>query len=171
MQSQINLNTNWLLIKLSLILSFFPLLCFGNAGSSMMYFGLLHCAILNIFIGIAESIVLKKFKLSNHTWLIIIANYISAFIGLYFIAPYFSTITGNEGFWWGGKNDNLGYGLKGFFVGMAASFIATLIIEYPIFYLALKDRSKKNRLLGPFFIANFITNVIMTLVYYWIIVG
>jgi hypothetical protein len=157
---------------LTLLLAFLPLLCFANAGSPMMYFGLLHCVILNAVIGVVESLILKRFQFQNRMWLIIVANYISACIGLYFIAPYFSTLTGNNIFWWGGKTEpNHPYHLTGFFVGMLTSFAATLIIEYPFFSLALKDKSQRSKLLTPFLIANAVTNILMTLVYLWIILS
>jgi|GEM_PF-5402240 len=81
---------------LTLALAFVPLFCFANAGSPMMYFGILHCAILNAVIGVAESLILRRFQLPNRMWLVIVANYVSACIGLYFIAPYFSTLAGND---------------------------------------------------------------------------
>jgi len=145
-----------------------PTLVFANAGSPMMWFGFLHTLVLNAFIGLIESLILKKFKLPNRMWLIIIANYVSMVIGLYFIAPHFSTITGNADFW-GGKTSFGNYELTGFLIGMVCSFIVTLIIELPFFYLAIKDKLKRSQIIIPFLVANTITNIVMLLAYYWIV--
>ena len=142
-------------------------MAFANAGSPMMWFGILHSLILNALIGWTESAILAKFKIPNRTWLIIIGNYVSMFVGLYFIAPHFSDTFGNRDFW-GGQTNYGNYQLQGFIAGMTASFIATLIIEFPFFYLAQKDRKQNNLLLKPYIIANATTNAIMFLIYFWI---
>ncbi len=88
-------------LKTTLILTLIPTLVFANAGSPMMWFGLLHSLILNSVIGIYESRYLEKIEISNRMWLIIVGNYFSMFIGLYYIAPYFSKVSGNIDFWGG----------------------------------------------------------------------
>ncbi|SDK63852.1 hypothetical protein SAMN04487935_3832 [Flavobacterium noncentrifugens] len=101
-------------------------------------------------------------------WLIILANYVSMIIGLFYIAPHFSSIIGNLDFW--GGNTNYGeYRLKGFLMGMFTSYLATLVIELPFFYFAVKEKLNRKKILFPFFIANSITNFIMTLIYFWIV--
>ena len=144
-----------------------PTLVFANAGSPMMWFGILHTLVLNAFIGWTESVIIGRFKISNRTWLIIIGNYASMIVGLYYIAPYFSTITGNLDFW-GGQTNYGEYGLYGFLVGMVASFFATLIIELPFFYLAVKNKLQRRKIFIPFIVANTLTNIIMTIIYFWI---
>ncbi len=151
---------------LSLLL--LPTLAFANAGSPMMWFGILHLFILNAFIGLTESVIIEKFKIPNRTWLIIVANYISMFIGLYFIAPHFSTTTGNPDFW-GGQTSFGYYKLQGFIVGMVTSFFATLIIELPFFYFAVKDKLQRKQIFIPFLVANTLTNIIMIIIYFWIV--
>jgi len=153
---------------LTFLLTAFPTIIFANAGSPMMWFGMLHSLILNAFIGLTESAIIDKFKIPNRIWLIIIANYASMFIGLNYIAPHFSTISGNHDFW-GGETNYGDYELKGFFSGMIASYFATLIIELPFFYFAVKDKSQRRQILFPFFIANTTTNIVMTLIYYLIV--
>lgn len=155
---------------LLLLLTLLPTFVFADAGSPMMWFGMLHSLILNAIIGWTESIILNKFKISNRTWLIIVANYVSMLVGLNYIAPHFATISGNHDFW-GGQTNYGDYQLRGFFAGMIYSYFVTLIIEFPFFYLALKDKSQWKKLPLPFFIANTVTCSIMTLVYYWIVKG
>jgi hypothetical protein len=147
-----------------------PTIAFANAGSPMMWFGMFHSLLLNAFIGAVESEIVSKFKIPNRLWLIIVGNYISMLIGLNYIAPHFSTISGNNDFW-GGQTNYGSYELKGFFVGMASSFCATLIIEFPFFYFAIKDKFHRKKIFLPFFVANLITNVVMTVIYYWIVKG
>src|SRR5438093_5795643 len=116
----------------------------------MMWFGMFHSHILNTIIGSAESEIVSRFKIPNRMWLIILANYISMFIGLYYIAPHFSTISGNYDFW-GGDTNYGDYKLKGFFAGMIAAYFATLVIELPFFYFAFKEKSQRKAIFFPFF--------------------
>jgi len=103
-------------------------------------------------------------------WLIIIGNYISMFIGLYYIAPYFSTITGNVDFW--GGNTRYGkYELNGFLFGMLASFIATLILELPFYLLSVKEKEKRKKGIWFYIEANTITNVVLFFIYFIMVVG
>lgn len=146
-----------------------PNLVLANAGSPMMWFGFLHLVWINAVIGIYESKILtSKFDIQNKKWLIILANYISMFIGLYYIAPHFSGLTGNTDFW-GGKTRLGEYKLGGFLIGMTISFIATLIIEFPFYLLSLKQKIKDWSIIKPFLYANFITNIIMFIIYFIII--
>lgn len=154
-------------ISLAFTLALLPVLAFANAGSPMMWFGLLHLFILNALIGWAESAIVCKFGIRNRTWLIIIANYISMFVGLYYIAPYFSEMGGNHDFW-GGITRYGSYKLIGFTIGMLVSFLATLVIELPLFVLAIKNKEQRKQIVKPFLIANLCTNVAMTLIYFLI---
>ncbi|MCU0352031.1 MAG: hypothetical protein MUF43_14575 [Flavobacterium sp.] len=162
-------NRNRIIIFL-FFLTALPIIAFANAGSPMMWFGMLHSLLLNAFIGVTESEIVKKFKIPNRTWLIVIANYVSMIVGLNYIAPHFSTISGNNDFW-GGQTNYGSYELRGFFAGMFSSFFATLLIELPFFYFAVKDKSQRRKFFLPFFVANLITNIAMTLIYYWIVKG
>jgi hypothetical protein len=157
-------------LKATLILTLIPTLVFANAGSPMMWFGLLHSLILNSLIGIYESRYLEKKEISNRMWLIIIGNYFSMFIGLYYIAPYFSTITGNVDFW-GGNTSYGEYELNGFIFGMLASFIATLILELPFYLFSVKEKEKRKKGIWTYIEANTITNVVLFLIYFIIVVG
>jgi len=153
------------ILGLTLSLLLIPSVVFANAGSPMMWFGLLHIFILNAFIGIIESVIIDKFGLKNKAWKIVLANYISMFIGLYFIAPYFSTAFGNSDFW-GGQTSHGHYNLNGFIAGMVMSYFATLLIEYPFSFWALKDKDNTKKFNVAFLTANTITNVVMFLIYF-----
>jgi len=166
----VNKGSNTKVIFFFLILLVFPTIAFANAGSPMMWFGIFHSLVLNGVIGVTESEIVSRFKIPNRMWLIILANYVSMIVGLNYIAPKFSAVAHNIDFW--GGNTNYGdYRLKGFFIGMAASFVATLIIEFPFFYLAVMDKAKRKDIILPFVIANAITNIIMTFIYYLIVRG
>jgi len=152
-----------------LILLLFPNFILANAGSPMMWFGFIHLVWINALIGIYESKILtSKFNISNRKWLIIFANYISMFIGLYFIAPHFSELSGNTDFW-GGKTRLGEYELGGFLIGMGISFIATLIIEFPFYFLAIKQKTKDWSIIKPFIFTNLTTNLIMFIIYFIIV--
>jgi hypothetical protein len=107
-------------------------------------------------------------QIAHRTWVIILANYVSMMIGLEYIAPYFSTISGNRDFW-GGQTNYGDYHLVGFVAGMATAFIATLIIEFPFFYFSLKDKSDRGQMIYPYLTANFATNSAMFVIYLLIV--
>lgn len=153
---------------LTFLLIIAPTTVFANAGSPMMWFSFLHLLILNAVIGLVESLIFSRHKIEHRTWMIILANYVSMFVGLEFIAPYFSTIAGNHDFW-GGQTNYGDYKLNGFLAGMGTAFIATLIIEFPFFYFATKDKSKRSEIINPYLIANFSTNLVMFIIYYMIV--
>lgn len=150
------------------LLILLPTMVFANAGSPMMWFSFLHLLILNAVIGLVESLIFSRHKIEHRTWMIILANYVSMFVGLEFIAPYFSTLAGNHDFW-GGQTNYGAYKLNGFLAGMGTAFIATLIIEFPFFYFATKDKSKRREIINPYLIANFSTNLVMFIIYYMIV--
>ncbi|KFC21218.1 hypothetical protein IO89_13520 [Epilithonimonas lactis] len=85
-----------------------------------------------------------------------------------YIAPHFSELSGNTDFW-GGKTRLGEYELKGFVVGMFVSFLATLIIEFPFYLLALKQKMRGWNLLRPFIFVNLTTNLIMFIIYFLIV--
>lgn len=157
-------------ILATFLLLLLPTLAVANAGSPMMWFGMFHLLILNAFIGWTESGLIEKLKIPNRTWLIIIGNYVSMFIGLYYIAPHFSTITGNQDFW-GGQTNYGDYKLQGFIWGMVSSFFATLIIELPFFYFAVKNKLQRRQIFIPFLVANTFTNIIMLMIYFLFVIG
>ncbi len=137
---------------------------YANAGSPMMWLGMFHLVFINLIIGIAESEILNVYGIKNRKWLVIIANYVSMFIGLYFIAPHFSEMAGNKDFW--GGNTRLGeYEMTGFYWGMISSFVATILIEFPFAFLAVKKKVKNSKLIKIFLIANLATNICMFLIY------
>lgn len=143
-------------------------MAFANAGSPMIWVGIFHSFFLNAIIGLIESGIIAKFKIQNRTWLIIVANYVSMLIGLNFIAPIFSKLSGNGDFW--GSQTNYGnYELQGFFAGMFFSYLVTLVIEFPFFHYSLKNKTQSTQLFIPFLVANTITNLVMTILYFLII--
>ncbi|WP_234859283.1 hypothetical protein [Aquimarina aquimarini] len=160
------LNSNKL--KIIIFLGLIPSLAIANAGSPMMWFGILHSLVLNLLIGIYESEYLEKKEIPNRMWIIVGGNYFSMIVGLYFIAPYFSSITGNIDFW--GGNTRFGdYELTGFVFGMLASFISTLILEFPFYFLSVKDKTKRKKGIGKYILTNTISNAIIFLIYLIII--
>lgn len=158
-------NQNYLLLIILLI----PNFLLANAGSPMIWFSFLHLIWINFIIGTFESkLLVEKFNLQNRKWLIIAANYVSMFVGYYFIAPHFSLVNGYPDFW--GMKSRVGeYELGGFFIGFLYSFGATLVIEFPFYWLSLKTKQKGWKLLSPFFLVNLFTNIIMLAIYFAIV--
>lgn len=152
-----------------LLLLLFPNFLLANAGSPMIWFSFLNLIWINFIIGTFESkFLLEKFNIPNRKWLIVAANYTSMFLGYYFIAPHFSFENGYPDFW--GMKSRVGeYELGGFFIGFLCSFVATLIIEFPFYWLSLKTKQQGWRLLKPFFLVNLLTNCIMLLIYFAIV--
>ena len=89
------------------------------------------------------------------------------FVGFYFIAPHFSSISGNHDFW-GGKTRLGEYHVKGFVVGLISAYFTTLIIELPFVYYAVRKTVQRRQILIPFIVANTATNIAMIVIYYLI---
>lgn len=84
-------------------------------------------------------------------------------VGYYFIIPGLVQTRYGRDLWSGNSGDLL--------FGLVVSFFATLVIEYPFFVASLKDKKQKKDLFKPFFIANLVTNVAMTCIYFLFIKG
>ncbi|MBO6535732.1 MAG: hypothetical protein JJ966_05875 [Balneolaceae bacterium] len=148
-----------------LILFFLVTPVYGNAGSPMMWFGILHLFLINLLIGLGETKILNYiYKVDIKSIPIIFGNYVSMFFGLWFIAPHFSKFGNNYDFW--GGQTNLGdYEITGFYIGFLSAFILSIVIEIPFFIWANnKNRSfftaVKNSLL-----ANILSNLVMFSIY------
>lgn len=155
-------------LQLTLLLLVTPIMVLANAGSPMMWFGLIHILLLNLIIGIIESRIINYLGVKNRIWLIILANYISMFVGMVVIAPYFASVFGNKDFW-GAITSKGQYELDGFIIGMFISLIATMIIEFPFALISVKKKENRNALLKPFLIANLATNFAMFICYFLIV--
>ena len=134
-----------------------PYILLANAGSPVVWFSLFHLIIANAIIGYIESEILLKYKIGNKVLRVIAANYISMFVGYFLIAPLFL----HPKFGRDILSVESGEIVTAFFV----SFIATLVIEYPLILWSLKDKSQKKILFKPFLIANIITNVVIVSIY------
>ena len=62
------------------------------------------------------------------------------------------------------------YDLKMFFIGMLIAFIATLIIEFPFYYLGI-SKTQRSKTFKGLIISNSITYFLMTLIYFLIVRG
>ena len=141
------------------------LLILLDAGSPMMWFGLFHLLIGNFLIGVFETIVAKRhYKLQVRYRWIILANYLSMFFGMYFIAPWASGLAGNTDFW-GGQTAYGEYKLYGFFIGLSVSFVVTLIIETPFYAIVKGKRPSFLTILKVSFFANVASYIGMIIVY------
>lgn len=151
------------------LLILIPRAALANAGSPIMWFGLLHLLLGNALIGVFESIwVIKIHDLQLNFVKIILGNYVSMFFGFFFIAPFFSKMAGNKDFW--GNVTNFGdYPLWGFIVGMFFAYLSTLLIEYPFFQWAIIDKEKKSEALKATVLSNSISYLLMIGIYLWII--
>lgn len=139
----------------------------ANAGSPMVWFSFFHLIFINAFIGLAESEILKRLNIENEIKWIIGANYVSMFLGMYFIAPYFTSQIGYDDFF-GNQTSYGNYDLKMFFIGMLIAFIATLIIEFPFYYIGI-NKAQRSETIKGLLIANLATYFLMTLIYFLIV--
>ncbi len=95
----------------------------------------LHLLFGNILIGIVEALLLAKFAGCRETravGILIAANYVSAWLGYYFI---FERQMGIDI-----TIDNL---KLWFYLSMAIALLFTIIIEFPFFWYALKETKRK----------------------------
>lgn len=150
-------------------------LLFADAGSVLLFFGIFHLIVLNAFIGIGESFILRAMRIKNSMLWIIAGNYISMLLGMLIISPYFIKLFGYPDFFFG-EGRQFHYHLTGnyyllvYFITMFISFIASLIIEFPFFYYGIKMEYRSKAIKG-LLIANLITYIIISLIYLFIMYG
>lgn len=126
--------------------------------------GLTHLTIINIFVIIAEIIFLKWFsKLEINKGYIIIANVISAILGLIIASIITDKIGGN--FWDGYINEPKSR--RSFIIGLVLFVCITIIIELPFYWLALMKKIKLRRLILLTSAVNLITNIPIAFYYYY----
>lgn len=134
-----------------------PLSAIANAGSPAIWFSLFHLLFVNAIIGYIESKIIFRFKIDHRPFRIIIANYISMFVGYFLIAPLF--LHPKYG------RDILSVEPIEIFTAFFIAFIATLVIEYPLAIWSLKDKRQRKIVLKPFILANIVTNLAMASIY------
>ncbi|WP_320054448.1 hypothetical protein [uncultured Acetobacteroides sp.] len=144
-------------------------LLFADAGSVLVFFGIFHLLVLNAFIGIGESLILRAMRIKNSMLWIIAGNYISMVFGMLIISPYYIRRWGLPDFFFG-ESREYHYHLTGdyylvvYFITMAFSFLASLIIEFPFFYFGIKKEYRSKTLKG-LLIANLISYIVISLIY------
>jgi hypothetical protein len=123
--------------KLALIfgLLLFPAISFANAGTALMWAKVDYWRYGNAIIGLLEGLLLAglfKVRWWQSILLILAANFASGWAGRFLFSPRMSKIPGisidNVSIW--------------FWVFVAVSFVATLLIEYPFFWFALRKGPK-----------------------------
>jgi hypothetical protein len=153
--SLINIHPALIVIFTSFLITV-PFLALANAGSPIIWFNVFHLLFMNAIIGYIESQILLSYKLPNKPWIIITANYVSMMIGFYLIIPSLIKTQYGQDLWMG----------EGVFGAFVLSFLVTLVLEYPFFVFALKEKKQIRALFKPFLVANIVTNVAMTSLYY-----
>jgi len=107
----------------------------ANAGTPLMWFGIFHLVIGNLFIGIIEGLILgfmfrlKKFKTIG--WMIV-ANYLSTWVGKILLDVIKDHI------------DITIYQVKTYlYVMLVGAWLITLLLEFPFVYLATKGKTRR----------------------------
>ncbi len=107
----------------------------ANAGTPLMWTGFGHLFIGNAVIGIVEGLLLSKFfhtPRSKSVNLLVVANYTSAWVGMFLILNRLSHIPSitieNVRVW--------------LWIFVAVAFVLTLFIEYPFFLFLLREQRK-----------------------------
>lgn len=158
------MNRNGVIIIICICVMCSPL--YANAGSPMMYFGIFHLLFINLLIGIAETKIIKSiYKIEFRYLYLIAANYLSMFIGLVFVAPYFSKFGNNYDFWTG-QTSYGSYDMYGFYIGFLAAILFSIIFELPFFILSNKNDKSFKIALKYSAVANMISNAVMFVIYF-----
>jgi hypothetical protein len=108
-----------------------PSSALADAGTPLMWVGALHLAMGNLIIGAAEGLILAKLfslKKLKCVWLLIPANYFSAWVGYFFLEPplfRFLHMDLNNGWTW-------------FWVLVFVTYLMTLVLEWPFVALCFR---------------------------------
>lgn len=106
-----------------------PQVASANAGTPLMWASVFHLTLGNLVIGLGEALLLARLTsapLGKAIITLILGNYTSAFVGAFLIFPGIVLI------------DETGYRLQWLLLSGLTAFFATLVVEYPLFKLALQ---------------------------------
>ena len=123
----------WLWVFLGVVLALYPLPALANAGTPLMWTGILHLVIGNLIVGYVEARLLSRLfrvPVGRSLFVLILANYASAWAGAWLLVDRLSrhsdiTIE-NVQLWLG--------------ICVILAFALTLLIEYPFFWILLRQR-------------------------------
>ena len=140
-----------------------------NAGTPMLMASVLHLFLGNLFIGLLEGYILKKFyRLSVRVLAIVLANYISMIAGLLLIVPYVIDKWGMD--FWGMKLRGADeYSYIDFWVGMGFAFVLSVIIELPFFMYALKNNGQKLLRTLNLVLVVHVASYMLVILYYFVV--
>ena len=116
-----------------LAIALFPSIASANAGTPLMWATMLHLTFGNAIIGLIEGLLLWRLFQAprwKSIWVLVIANFASAWAGGFLIVGRLSsiveiTIENIQGWFW-------------LFVALA--FVITLLVEFPFFWFALREK-------------------------------
>ena len=150
------------LITLIIILTIFPSTVFANVATPLMWASFFHLFIGNAIIGIIEGLILSKlFKLKKlkTIFILISANYFSAWIGVFLLNDFHYNII----------SLNLYNAWFFYWKIVIIAYIATLILEWPFVFLCLsKTKNKlKKSIYGTLIIQSI--SYLLLFGWYWII--
>lgn len=116
-----------------LAITFVPLPALANAGTPLIWVGMVHLLIANLVIGYVEGGLLSRLFHTSRgkaTGVLVIANYVSAWAGTFLLVgrpSHFQALTiENVKIW--------------LLVLIILAFLLTLLIEYPFFWVLLKNQ-------------------------------
>ena len=118
----------------------FPAIAYADAGTPLMWAGMLHLVFGNALIGIGEGLLIAKLynvRKKVMVWIMVGANYFSMFFGHFLIvwlSPKFEWVSLYEGW-------------RFIWLGLLVLFILTVFLEWPFVLLGLrkqKDRFKRS---------------------------
>lgn len=132
----------------------------ANAIGLLYLDGVFELIFLNLIISWTEKRILLSKGFETTFGKILLANFVSVLMG-YHLIPYLTWF--NLGFPnWLMSHDVLnGISFWEFLFKANSAVLITLVVEYPFFKWALKDKSQKRILLRPFIITNLITSAMI----------
>ncbi|WP_414550765.1 hypothetical protein [Anabaena sp. CCY 0017] len=152
----------WILVFiLSLLITLLPLPALANAGTALLWAGIIHLLAGNGVIALIEARLLSKWFHTPHSKtisILILANYISAWVGLLSLerlSRNLATITIENVHVW-------------LYIFVALAFVMTLIIEYPFFWILFyKQQNSFAKALKATFIIHGISYLLLLVWYGW----
>jgi len=136
-----------------------------DAGTPLLWAAGFQLILGNLFIGAIEWYFVKRFFYRNIGILLpIIANYFSMILGIAFIAPYVALNLAHTTDFYGWRGS---YNLRGLALGMAAAFVASIVLEWPFYHLAIRRRYSVSyrKSLWVTFLAQVVSYMVLLLYY------
>jgi hypothetical protein len=134
----------------------------ANAIALLLIDGIVDLIIMNLILAWVEKRMFRRLGFESRYGLILLANFLSVFVAFH-VLPYASGFTISFPDWLFSMEELHGITAWDFLLKACAAIAITLLTEYPITRIAIKDKTRRRELMQPFVMVNLATSLMVIL--------